>query len=365
MNDTLSILRLYLASSLILLFCLPLGWVILGQSRRHLVLYSRILGLLLVNFTVGLLAGIGILGFTVRGILLALILLAAVGVLLGRHQRVSRSDIQSWWRRCWKSLVFDEAVFLLALVLFAVLISFQPKIFGTEKNMDFMFLNALMRGTGIPPHDAWFAGETINYYYGGYMTVALLGRLSALPPAYTYNLALAFLFAATVALAWAFGRQLSGSRRLAALAPLTLAVMGNAEGLLQVLRVGWPYRIDYFSSSRVIVDGSNGNTINEFPFFSFIHADLHPHVMAIPFVLLFLILLYEFLLNFRAGALRDAPAALLGRFLVLCMALGALDSSTDSIYPASACCLVECWSSERRAPGSGKKKPPGASCSAC
>ncbi len=323
MSDSLAILRFYAASSLILVLTLPLGWAFFQKSSRHVVLYTRVLGLLLVNFTVWLLSAIGVLGFSARGILVSLLLLAVIGAVLCRTRGTSVENVQAWWRRCWKTALFDEVVFFVALTCFAFFVGFFPQIFGTEKFMDFAFLNALMRGTDIPPHDPWFAGGTINYYYGGYMTMALLGRLSALPPAYTYNLSLAFLFASSFALCWAFGRQLSGSRKLGLLAPVTVALMGNLDGFLQVLQVGWPYRINYFQSSRVIVDGNNGGTINEFPFFSFYHADLHPHVMAIPFVLIFMIVLYELFLNFRVPSAATLPG-LLGRLLMLSLCLGAL-----------------------------------------
>jgi len=323
MSDALAILRFYAASSLILVFTLPLAWSFFQKSSRHLLLYSRFLGLLLANYTVWLLSALGLLNFSFRGILISLLLLAIGGAFLCRMRGISREEIRQWWRHSWKTALFDEAVFVASLIAFALLVSYYPKIFGTEKNMDFMFLNGLMRGTSIPPHDPWFAGGTINYYYGGYMAMALLGRLSALPPAYTYNLALAFLFASAVALPWAFGTRLSGSRRLGVLAPAMVALMGNLDGFLQVLRVGWPYKIDYFKSSRVIVDSTDGGTINEFPFFSFFHADLHPHVMAIPFVLIFMIALYELLLHLRPVSRANA-GDLAGQLLVLSIALGSL-----------------------------------------
>ena len=41
--------------------------------------------------------------------------------------------------------------------------------------MDFAFFNGLKRTTGMPPPDPWMSGETINYYYFGYLMFADLG----------------------------------------------------------------------------------------------------------------------------------------------------------------------------------------------
>lgn len=327
MSDALAIFRFYLASTVILLFTLPLCWFVFPRSSRHLLLYGRVLGLLLTNFTVFFLAGNGLLSFNGAGIWISMILLLGLGAVLWKFRPPGLSPVKAWFSSHWRSLLFDEVVLLAAFILFAFFIAHHPRIIGTEKNMDFAFLNSLMRGESIPPLDPWFAGGTINYYYGGYMIVALLGRLSGLPPAYTYNLALAFLFASGVALSWAIGQKLSGSRLRGALAPLTVMIMGNLDGFLQLLRVGKPYLINYFDSSRVIVDGigaQGGNTINEFPFFSFYHADMHPHVMSIPFILIFIALLYEFLLIFRPAMLRGNRSGLSGRLLILAISIGSL-----------------------------------------
>jgi len=49
---------------------------------------------------------------------------------------------------------------------------------------------------------------------------------------------------------------------------------------------------NYWDPTRVIP-----GTINEFPFFSFLFADLHPHMIAIPFTLLVLALLLNYFLK--------------------------------------------------------------------
>jgi YYY domain-containing protein len=55
------------------------------------------------------------------------------------------------------------------------------------------------------------------------------------------------------------------------------------SGLVQVLNGDTLATYNYWDPTRVIPE-----TINEFPFFSFLFADLHPHMIGIPFTILFL-----------------------------------------------------------------------------
>jgi len=327
MEDFIALFKFYSASTLILIFTLPISWVYFQKSQSHLLIYGRVLGVLLTGYLVWLLSAVGMVSFNLAGIMISLCLLAAAGIGLLLYRGNGVEELRSWWRCHGKTALLEEAVFLSVFALFAVFVSYHSRISGTEKHMDFMFLNGLMRGVEIPPHDPWFAGEAINYYYGGYFLVALLGRLSTLPPAFTFNLALAILFAWTFSLSWAMGSQLCGSRKIGILSPLLVVVMGNLDGFLQTLRLGWPFKINYFSSSRVIKDtvgGQVGETINEFPFFSYFHADLHPHVMSVPFVIVFIALLYEFLLNLRSPFGFGQGISTLGRWIILVISLGGL-----------------------------------------
>ncbi len=202
-------------------------------------------------------------------------------------------------------LIFESAALILFLgyILFR---GFNPAIAFTEKPMDFAFLSSAIRTQAMPPTDPWYAGQPINYYYLGYVLIAVIARLSRIDPAVAYNLGLATLFASSTIAAAGTATNIAhtwpGATRTRTVASgllggLLLAGVGNLVTLVEILRsprltltqswfegVGW-------GASRVITDtgipGSAGPhpTINEFPAFSFILGDLHPHLLAYPLFL--------------------------------------------------------------------------------
>ena len=230
------------------------------------------------------------------GILLAF---AAFSAVLAWTQRPSLAEL--WARR----RLWLVGVFLL-LATFALGVGLRwlnPEIGGTEKPMDFALLNAAARATAFPPADPWFSGETVNYYYVGYSMAAFGVHLSGADPAVGYNLALASLLALGALAAASAGYDLAvltGAGKRARNVATALALgLTMLAGNLAVLRdiftdstdtptgfwrgIGW-------NASRTIQREEAGSltdyTINEFPAFSFILGDLHPHVMALPFTLL-------------------------------------------------------------------------------
>ncbi len=106
---------------------------------------------------------------------------------------------------------------------------------------------------------------------------------------------------------------------------MTIMMMGNLDGFLQSLgRDTVSHQL--FDSSRVIIDGSGAQTkqLTNFLFSTYSHADMHPHVMSIPFILIFIALLYEFPLVFRPRMFFKHPAELAGRLFNLAIGVGSL-----------------------------------------
>lgn len=193
------------------------------------------------------------------------------------------------WRR-WREVAprawLDvEFMGLGAFVLLAWLRVPGMAISGTEKPMDLAILATLMRPEGFPPADPWLAGETLPYYYWGFIPWIAPAKLLGLAPDVLYNLLVPTLAAVSAQLAWALARSLGAERQRAALASFLVVFAGTADGWRQWLAGKSLLDLDLWASSRQIP-----GTITEFPLFTFHLGDLHPHLLATPLVLLTLCL---------------------------------------------------------------------------
>ncbi|MFQ5611784.1 MAG: DUF2298 domain-containing protein [Anaerolineae bacterium] len=330
-----------------------IGWLLalnlLGNLPDRGYAFARPLGLLLVGYVWWLGGSFGLLRISIGGIVWAIAVVIALGVVLvwrrgrdgeGQASAASRSLASAfgWLRSEWRYVLTVELLFTAGFVGWAVYKAYNPNIetAGGEKWMEIAFINANLRSSAFPPQDPWLSGFGISYYYFGYVLMSMATRLSGIVSISAFNLYVPSLFAMT--LTGAFGvvanliafkeagkkgetgpASLSSSPSLlyGLLAALFVAVMGHLEGLLEVFHArglfparfwtwldirdlkapppgpgGWiPDRfIWWWRGSRVLTDynlaGGEQEVIDEFPFFSFLLADVHPHVLALPFVLL-------------------------------------------------------------------------------
>jgi YYY domain-containing protein len=213
-------------------------------------------------------------------------------------------------------LLAGEGVFAGSLALMGWVRSFTPAVVDTEKFMDVAFLSSLWRTSHLPAPDPWLAGQPINYYYFGHYLMALVAKLLGTVPAVAFNTSVALVFALVASAVFAVvvnlvavgaaGRSLLRAAPFGVCSVLLVLVAGNLDGARQWWRAAtalaaqpgspitspWAWwlhpdlwvRYDWWASSRVIVKPSY--TINEFPAFSFMLADLHAHVLALPWAAL-------------------------------------------------------------------------------
>ena len=286
----------------------PLFFVLFRRWSDGGWIWARIGTLLLASWVSWILAASGVLQLGLGSAIVALSVVAGISALALIWVR---RDLVQFARTNTRRLLLYELMFLSFFAVFVLIRFGNPDLWhlyrGGEKPVDFAVLNAVALSSVIPPYDPWYAGGTINYYYYGLYMVGWLIRLTGLDPAVAYNLALPLLYAFTTSAAFLLARQWTLElfrspsallRRATVLAGLGglffVAIAGNWDGIWQLidpengaLLSGNSY--DYWRSSRVI---NSAHEITEFPFFSFLFGDLHPHVIVIPFAMLALALAY-------------------------------------------------------------------------
>ena len=254
------------------------------RNRRDAALLSRPLGLALVGWLAGALTMSSGIPFERELLLLASGSVAVVSYALARRARKRESaEADAKGRAPFWGPEETRAALLFwgATGVFLLIRAAGPGILGAEKFMDLAFFNSMTRHEAMPPLDPWMAGKTINYYYWGYLLAAALAKISAVTTYVSYNLAVATFAGYAFVAAVCLGLRLSAGRLAAGLgAGFATVFAGNLAGALNAWKAPLDAAFDYWPASRVI---GSGDTINEFPFFTFFHADLHPHLLAFPF----------------------------------------------------------------------------------
>jgi len=289
----------YLMFTLFGVLVLPLSMWVFRLLPDCGILLSRLLGWLLISFTAWFLAYLKLLPFTRTGLIVVSVFWLWLSVYL-----LKTRGAWMWrkFRQHWRTAFNGEILTILVYLLILFMRREDPSINSTEKPMDIMFLNALTVARTIPPPDPWFAGETVNYHYGGYLLHSVPAKLTGIPTEYVYNLAIAMLAALAASCAFVLGRALFGRCRWGAVSVVSTLLIGNPASVLDILNYNrllenlhewrWTY---LWKSSRVIYDSVNNTpqeTINEYPLFTILWGDLHPHFSNMPFVLFLLCLIF-------------------------------------------------------------------------
>ncbi len=224
----------------------------------------------------------------------AALVLFVAGAVARRH----RTELRRLWRERRRVLIAAEATTLAAFGGLTLVRAFNPDLWhsarGGEKPFELAVLTGVLRTESLPPYDAWFAGGVSNYYYGGYLMLLTPARLLATAPALVMNIGPAVFAGCAAGAAFSLGavalagvtRRIGGDAKpivagiFSAVAVVALSNMATLRRVLSGRPTGAAF--DWWALSRVIPDSA---AITEFPAWSLLFADLHPHVMGICLVL--------------------------------------------------------------------------------
>ena len=337
--------RWWFVCQLLGIIAFPICFLVFRTFRDRGYALCRVFGILFLTWINWYLCTV--LRFSFLSVLLALLIFAAASLFCIVRRR---AELTAWVRKSWKTMLIIDLVFLFTFLFFVNVRSYRPEAMfdpghsGAEKMMNCAYLHALMRSPHFPPGNTWLWGEDtrpardtaavedsrkgeaeagtaveasgkkpsarrtrkflINYYYFGHLQWATLAKLSGYPAHVAFNLGLATVFALTFTAALCLGLNMTRRWPWAFLCAFMIAFFGNLDPLQQMIqRIGfwiihkaanitawqsvWAQRrivfttVDFWRTSRIM-----DNTVTEFPYFSAILGDLHPHHMSLPLVLL-------------------------------------------------------------------------------
>lgn len=332
---------------LIGLFALPVTTWVFGRLPGKGIGLSKLVGLLTIAMPVWFLASNGIVGFSAKSIWVMTILLGALGawVAVRRREALTRelTENRSYW-------ITAEVVFLAIFALLVAMRYANPDLWhvwrGGEKPMEMAYFTATTRSTTMPPYDPWFGGGYLNYYYLGWYLLAVPTRALRVAPEIAFNLGVATYGALAAVSVQTLVSSLAGlsirhreeqgrpaftgsPARAGLLGVLFLLIVGNLDSIRQTLRHmteaststlgdGTPIigtvadvasgfmvwlrgdlrPLDWWDVSRV---NKGLWDITEFPAWTFLFADLHPHMMTIPIFGLVLTLVVAYAASMQRG----------------------------------------------------------------
>ena len=353
------ILSWWLLIEILGLAALPIAFRALRWLPDRGYAFSKAIGLLIASYLVWLGAITGFLRNDVGGILFTIVAVFGIStfILLKRN---NLSEFATILRQKRNTIIIIELLFTIAFIAWVILRAYAPdKIMsaGGEKFMEMAFLNGVLNSPRFPPLDPWLSGFAISYYYFGYVMMGVLTRFTGAPAGIGFELYDALLFSLTAIGVFGIVYNLVAAGRaiwMKSLSPknvegddkeekprqpilyglfgfVLVLIAGNLEGFLEVLHTrgllstgfwrwidipgladspitgSWLPPGGFFAccwrASRVLQDYDllkqpvGVSPITEFPMFSFLLGDNHPHVLALPFVLLIIALAFNLILR--------------------------------------------------------------------
>ena len=321
-NDVWIFLTWWLLALLMGLVAMPVTGRLFEMFEDKGWIFSKVLAIAAAGFLTWLLVSVKILPFT--SMTCAGVSIACGVVCFFLFNRQQKKGIEVFPVNHMHLVCREEILFLAMFLLWTYLAGFRPEAYGTEKFMDYGFMEAMMRSTTLPARDLWYSQGHINYYYGGQYFAVFLTKLSASKPELTYNLMRTFVAGLAFAMPFSIVYQMmrdrltKGGRGLMRTLPAfagliagtAVSLAGNMHYVIYSKILPWIQKLSgeepsgyWFPNATRYIGYNpdvNDKTIHEFPCYSFILGDLHAHVVNVMFVLLLTGLLYAWLKMMRS-----------------------------------------------------------------
>lgn len=226
----------------------------------------------------------------------AVVSLTAYGFFGARKGRPSRQD--------WYPLAAFAGVYCIAYWLCLKWVDFYDL---GERLRDYALLASAI-DSPVVPREPWMEGYPLNYYVFWYRFGAMLSSVLGLGAWDTYHVIISFSMAFYGAVIFQIVRVvLGGSQWLAGLSSLCIPFGPNVAGMLMLKRTKEGFAPDegWWGPSRVIQ-----GAIDEFPAWSFLLGDAHPHYLNLAAFPLFILILYRVVTSERPVRRRCIQAGL-------------------------------------------------------
>jgi uncharacterized membrane protein len=267
-----------------------------------------------------------------------------------------------------------EVLFLALWLIFLAIKVYHPSATWGEKPMNMSFLNAVYRTAYFPPEDPWISGYGINYYYYGHALFAIIGRFLDIPASYVFNIAGPYVTALTglgiFSLAYALSRRTfisllamylcvfaghifsyifllkdqlnkmgigfyeffnGAGAVLSMMGTSILTYLGFADDETKRQIMGWDYGMAFWDAAHNIIFGT---AATEFPYWTHLFMDFHAHMLVMPFVFSFMVLLFAY---FALKSNESNLFSWIGLFFFLALTMGTVTCVNTWDLPA---CLI-------------------------
>lgn len=314
-GDVISFWTWWLMAGLFGMLGMPLTGMLFKEFDDKGWVFSKVLSIAISGFLTWLIVTLEIFEFKTLTCVMVCIFLAEISLLTFYFQ--SKKGVECLPMKHFQLVYWEEVIFFVFFLVWTYLAGFHPAAYGTEKFMDYGFMEAMMRSTKLPATDLWYSEGPINYYYGGQYFAVFLTKLSGSKVEITYNLMRTFVAGLAFVMPFSLvyqmtqdglGAKWSGKRNpFPAIAGMTagfaVSIAGNMHYVIYGVLIPLVNKIKGVEneSSYWFPDATRyigfdpdvpDKTIHEFPCYSFVLGDLHAHVVNIMFVLLLTGVLY-------------------------------------------------------------------------